>query len=122
MPVIFGILSSVAAMARLPALAAFLGGLFAQVVSIFAMRFTVSTAIQMGAIASIVGLTITLLIALKTLLFGLSAVFPPLYSQAMSLIVPNNLIPCATAIFSANVVRWVWTWQVYFIQSVASAR
>jgi hypothetical protein len=122
MPIIFGILGSIASVARLPALAAFLGGIFAQVVGLFATKFTISTAIQVGAIASIVGLTLILLVAFKTLMFGLTAAFPPFYSQAMSLIIPTNLLPCLTAIMSAKIVRWVWIWQVYFIQSVASAR
>jgi len=122
MPLIFGIISTIASAARLPALAALLGGLFAQIVAIFAARFTVSTAVQLGAIASIVALTLVLLIAFKSLIYGVSAIFPPFYSQAMSLIIPPNLLPCITAVLSANVVRWVWVWQVYFIQSIASAR
>ena len=122
MPIIFAILSSVASAARLPALAALLGGIFAQVVAVFATRFTVSTAVQLGAIASITGLTLFLLAALKTIMFGLTVALPPFYFQAMSLIIPSNLLPCVTAIFSARVVRWVWTWQVYFIQAVASGK
>ena len=122
MPLIFGILSSIATAARLPALAGLLGGLFAKVVAVFATRFSASAAIQLGDITAIVGLTLALLLVLKGIVLGISATLPPFYSQAMSLVIPTNLLPCMTAVISARIVRWVWVWQVYFIQSVASAR
>ena len=121
MPVIFPILSSLATAIRLPALAAFFGGLFAQMAGFFATRFTVGTAVQLAAISSIVGLTVVLLSVFHSIVYGLSVITPPYFNNAMSLIVPSNLLPCVTAIMSAKVVRWVWEWQVFFIQQVAGA-
>lgn len=123
MPVLFlPIISGIATALRLPALAAFLGTLFAQMVAFFAQWFTVKTAMQLGIIAAVVTLTVGLFAFIKSLMFGIAVVAPPQFAQAMSMIIPNNLPLCFSAIVSAHVVRWVWIWQVHFIEMYATIR
>lgn len=123
MPALFlPIIAGLSNVLRLPALAAFFGGLFAQLVGFLAQWFTVKTATQLGIVTAVVTLTVGLFVAIKTLLFSIAIISPPEFGQAMSLIIPNNLPICMSAIVSANVVRWVWIWQVHFIEMYASIR
>ncbi|WP_067222889.1 DUF5455 family protein [Marinomonas gallaica] len=107
---------------RLPALAAFLAGIFAQVVGFFAKWFTKNTAMQLGIITAVSSVTIAMVTAIKSLILSLNFVLPPMYIQAMSLIVPDSLPVCFSAIVSAKVVRWVWSWQVRYIEYYAGVR
>jgi hypothetical protein len=116
------IISGVATALRLPALAAFLGTLFAQMVAFIAQWFTVKTAMQLGIVTAVVSLTAGMFLAIKSLLLGIAIVAPPEFGHAMSLIIPNNLPLCFSAIVSAHVVRWVWIWQVHFIEMYATIR
>jgi hypothetical protein len=123
MPALFlPILAGAANLLRLPALAAFLASLFAQIVAFFAQFFAVKTAMQLGVVASVVALTVGFFATIKALLIGIVIVAPPDFAQAMSLIIPNNLPICMSAIVSAHVVRWVWIWQVHFIEFYAGIR
>lgn len=123
MPALFlPIISGLSNVLRLPALAAFFGGLFAQLVSFLAQWFTVKTAMQLGIVTAVVSLTVGVFVAIKSMLLGIAVVAPPEFGQAMSLIMPNNLPLCMSAIVSAHVVRWVWIWQVHFIEFYASIR
>lgn len=116
------IITGAANLLRLPALAAFFGGLFAQVVAFFAQWFTVKTAMQLGIVASVTALTVGLFATIKTLMAGIAIVSPPYFMQAMAFIIPSNLPICLSAIVSAHVVRWVWIWQVHFIEMYASIK
>lgn len=123
MPVfLLPIISGAANLLRLPALAAFLGIIFAHLVSFFAQWFTVKTAMQLGIIAAVVSLTLGLFLTVKALILGIAVIAPPQFTLAMALIMPNNLPLCMSAIVSANVVRWVWIWQVHWIEMYASIR
>jgi enoyl-CoA hydratase/carnithine racemase len=116
------IITGAANLLRLPALASFLGTLFAQLVSFFAQWFTVKTAMQLGIVTAVVSLTVALFASIKILIAGIAVVAPPEFVQAMSLIIPDNLPLCFTSIVSARVVRWVWIWQVHFIELYAGMR
>lgn len=123
MPVLFlPIISGAANLLRLPALAAFFGSIFAQIVAFFVQWFTVKTATQLGIVAAVVSLTVGLFAVIKTLMVGIAIIAPPMFIQAMSLIIPSNLPVCFSAIVSAHIVRWVWIWQVHFIEMYASIR
>lgn len=123
MPVfLLPIISAASTALRLPALAAFLAGIFANIVAFFAKWFTKNTAMQLGIIAAVSSVTIAMVATIKSLIFGLTFVLPPMYIQAMSLIVPDSLPVCFSAIVSAKVVRWVWIWQVRYIEYYAGGR
>lgn len=121
-PLLLPIISSISSVLRLPALAAFLGTIFAEIVLIFTKWFTVKTAMQLGIVAAVISLTVGLFGVIKYLILGIAVIAPPYFTLAMALIIPNNLPLCMAAIVSANVVRWVWIWQVHFIEMYASIR
>lgn len=116
------IISGISNVMRLPALAAFLGTLLAQSVGFFAQWFTAKTAIQLGIVTAVVSLTAGVFVAIKSLIAGISVSFPPFFNHAMSLIIPDNFSLCLSSIVSAHVIKWVWSWQVHFIEMYASSR
>ena len=122
LPLLLPIITKLSTSLKLPALVGFLGALFAHLVSFLAQWFTLKTAMQLGIVAAVVSLTVGVFLAIKSLLLGIAIVAPPEFGHAMSLIMPSNLPLCVSAIVSAHVVRWVWIWQVHFIEMYASIR
>lgn len=116
------IISGISTVLRLPALAAFFGTLFAQIVGFFVKWFSVKTAMQLGIITAVVSLTVGVFVFVKGLILGIAVVAPPEFGHAMSLIMPNNLPLCFSSIVSARIVRWVWIWQVHYIEMYAVSR
>ncbi|NTU36572.1 DUF5455 family protein, partial [Vibrio diabolicus] len=41
------------------------------------------------------------------------------WSQAAGMFIPNNAVPCVSAIYSARLLRWVWEWKFYAIVRAA---
>ncbi|RBP83187.1 hypothetical protein EBI01_11705 [Marinomonas rhizomae] len=114
------VISSVGSLLRLPALATFFATIFGNFIAFFAKWFTARTATQLGVIAAIASLTIGMIALIKTLISSISLVAPPLFSQAMSLVVPDNAPICISALVSAHTIKWVWQWQVRFIEYYSS--
>lgn len=123
MPAIFlPIISGASNLLKLPVLVAFLSSLFAQIVAFFTQWFSVRTAMQLGIISIVSGLTVLLFASIKALMAGIVVIAPPSFNQAMSLIIPSNLPICFSALVSAHIVRWVWIWQVHFIEMYAGIK
>lgn len=120
--ILIPLLTGVANLLRLPALATFIATMLAQFVGFFAQWFTAKTAVQLGVVSAVVTLTVGVFVAIKLLLTSIIIVTPPMFHQAMSLIIPDNLPLCFSAIISAHIIRWVWAWQVHFIELYASSR
>lgn len=121
MPVfLLPILTNIGNALRLPALAVFLGQLAANVLGWFAAKMSRSLAINLTVITMIIGVATGIALSLLAILQGLSYVAPPYLSQAFSYFVPSNAVPCVSAIFSARLIRWVWSWQFYVITKVSS--
>lgn len=121
MPVfLLPIISSIGSALKIPALAMFLGQLAANVLGWFAARMTRSLAINLTVLTMIIALAAGIALSLLAILQGLSYITPPYLGQAFSYFVPANAIPCVSAIFSARIIRWVWTWQFYTITKVSS--
>ncbi|WP_194089229.1 DUF5455 family protein [Vibrio hibernica] len=121
MPVfLLPIISGIGNLLRIPALIAFLAQLAATVLGWFALRLTRNVAINLTVLTMVIGLALTTALALSVIFSGLSYVVPPNLSEGFSLFIPDNAIPCLSAIFSARVIRWVWQWQFYAITKVSS--
>lgn len=121
MPVfLLPVLNSIGSALRLPALAIFLSQLAATILGWFATRLTRSVAINLTVLTMVFGLALTTSLAIYAVLSGLSYVVPPYLSQGFAYFVPDNAVPCLSAIFSARVIRWVWEWQFYAITKVSS--
>ncbi|WP_076587973.1 DUF5455 family protein [Vibrio ostreicida] len=119
-PLLLPVLVGIGNALRLPAIAMFFGQLAASVLGWFAVRMTRSLAMNLAMITLLIGLATTVSFSLFLLASGLSYVAPPSLSQAFSFFVPSNAIPCMSVIFSARVIRWVWTWQFFVITTVSS--
>lgn len=116
------LISTVGSLLRLPALATFFATMFGNFIAFFAKWFTARTATQLGVIASIAALTIGMITTIKGLISSLALVAPPFYVQAVSLVVPDNAPACISALVAAHTIKWVWLWQVRFIEYYASGR
>ncbi len=114
------ILSTVSGALRIPAIAAFLGGLAAQVLGWLSKRMARTLAINLTVLTMVGGLTIATSAALYSLFAGLSFVVPAYLQDGISLFIPDNAIPCMSAILAAKLIRWVWEWQFFTIMKVTS--
>ena len=109
------ILGSIGTALRIPALATFFAGLAASMVAYFMTWFTRRVAINLTIITLVFGLTAAIFATIKASMAGISTVAPDYFIHALNMITPDNFWPCASAIFSAKIIRWVWIWKVHFI-------
>lgn len=123
MPVfLLPVLNGIGNALKVPAIAAFLSSLATQVLGFFVnLKFARAVAINLTVITMVVGLTLASMTAVYIIGSGLSRVTPPYLSQAWGMFVPSNALPCISAIFSARVIRWLWSWQFYVITKVSSS-
>lgn len=111
------IITGAANLMRLPALVAFLAGIFGQLVAFFAKWMTTKLAMQLTIITALVALTVAAFAAIKSLMLGISLVAPDYLVNAASLVIPDNAALCVASLISAHAIRYVWVWKVYFIES-----
>lgn len=116
------IITGVSHMMRLPALIAFLAGIFGQIIAFFAKYMTTKVAMQLTIITTISALTLAVFAAIKALVTAVSVVAPEGLVQGASLVIPDNAAICVSSIISAHAIRYVWSWKVYFIESFAQGR
>ncbi|AGN30002.1 VI protein [Vibrio phage VFJ] len=116
LPIITGITGAL----RIPAIAAFLATLAANILSWFSERFTRAVAINLTVLTMVIGLALAAASAMYALAAGLAEITPPYVVDAWGMFVPSNAIPCVATIFSAKVIRWVWGWQFYVITKMSS--
>ena len=115
--ILLPIIAGAANLMRLPALVAFLAGIFGQIVAFFAKWVSTKIAMQLTILTALVGLTVAVFTGIRTIMLGISVIAPDYLVQAASLVVPDNAALCLSSIISANVIRYVWVWKVYFIES-----
>ncbi len=115
-----GALSSIASLMRLPALATFFAGLFGQLIGWLAQYVTRRMAVTTTAITALVALAATMTFTLNTIANAISVSVPPELSQGISMFMPDNAIPCLSAVASARLIRWAWEWQFYAVDKVTS--
>lgn len=121
MPVfLLPILSGISTALRIPAIAAFIAGLAANILAWFSVRMARGLAINLTVITVIIGLATAIAASIYALGAGLSFIAPPYLTVAWGMVVPSNAIPCMSAILSARVIRWVWSWQFYVITKMSS--
>lgn len=113
------ILSGISGAMRLPALVSFLAGITAQIFGYFALRLSKRMALNLTITVLVIGLAVTIALSINAIAVGISYVAPPELSRGFSFFVPNNALPCISAILAARLVRWVWEWQFYVVSKVA---
>lgn len=105
---------------KVPALAAFIAGLAANIMAWFSKRLARGLVINATILTLIFALTLALSATLYAMATALSYVVHPAINQSWSLFMPSNAIPCLSTILSAKLVRWVWMWQYFAIVKMAS--
>lgn len=114
------LLTGVSNALRLPALVMFISNLAAQLLTWFALKLTRNVAIKLTVITSIIGLAALITASIYAIADALQYIAPPSLSLGFSYFIPDNAVPCLSAIFSAKVVRWVFEWQFYTVDKVSS--
>lgn len=109
------IVSTIGTALRLPALAAFIAQIATTLFGWFFIARARNVTINLVILTLLIGLTAALTLAIYTLGVGLFYVVHPQWSQAAGMFIPNNAIPCVSAIYSARLLRWVWEWKFYAI-------
>ncbi|MUK93475.1 hypothetical protein GNP80_13645 [Aliivibrio fischeri] len=121
MPVfLLPLISGIGNVLRVPAIAAFIAGLTAQLVAWFSTFVARGIALNLAVIVVVVGLAVAISSGFWLMLEGISYVLPPEWSRGMAFITPSNAVPCLSTIASARVTRWVWEWQIYAIHAATS--
>jgi hypothetical protein len=100
----------------MPVLAAFLGGLFTQLVAWLGQVLAKRWAIRVALIAFVLTVTATFIAAIEALITGLSVVMPVEVGVAASWVVPDNAVTVVGIRISAEFLRWVYDWNVKVLQ------
>lgn len=83
----------------------------------------VSVSTKVATRATVLGLLVIFFIGvmglLTTVINGIAVVAPDAFNVAYSWIIPNNFVPCVTAIFTVQVAIWVWRWKKYAVDFVS---
>jgi Family of unknown function (DUF5455) len=104
------------AIAGLPWLAGILGGLFTAVFGFLLKFFTKRFALFAAAVVGLLALFGVFLGAITGLMNGLSYVVPSEWILYSGYVLPANFKPCITALLSAHVARYVFSWNVKILQ------
>ena len=102
--------------AGIPWLAGVIGGIFSALVTFLTSIVTKRIAIITVGLGVLTALTTAFGLALHGLTSGLSSALPYQFSVAVSWVIPNNFVACASACISARVLRWVYEWNVKIVQ------
>jgi biotin transporter BioY len=114
------LLSTVGTALKLPALVGFIAQIATTLFGWFFIAKARNVTINLVILTLLVGITVVLTLAVYTLAAGLSYIAPPEWSAAAGMFIPNNAVPCISAIYTARLLRWVWEWKFYAIVRSAS--
>jgi len=104
------------AIAGIPWLASFLGGLFVSLVAWFAKYMTWRLALVVAAVVAIVA-AFTAMIAVITSAVGtLTMAMPTQLANGLYLFLPANAVPCLAVIYTARITRWLYDWKLHVIE------
>ncbi len=119
-PVLLPSLATIANVTRVPAIATFFGTLIANFFGAFVKLFSRTTAVNLTIIAAVATVSLAAYAGLWAIFNGLSYAAPASWSQAASLVIPDNFHNCLSAIIGARTIRWAWEWQFYTIMKIGS--
>lgn len=101
----------------LPWLASFLAGIFGSVLGFVVKYATKRFAIVAAGLVVIAGLTAGMFAAIYAIATGLSYAMPAEIVYAARLFLPSNTQACITAIASAEVLKWVYDWNIVGVKT-----
>ncbi len=100
----------------MPILAAFLGAIFASIVSFLAKWLSKRVAVILVAVSALVALTSAFILSIDALYSLIIVVFPDSLNAGLSWVIPPNAKPCVAATLTAYSLRWVYDWNSKIIQ------
>lgn len=117
LPVIIGGISK---LTKLPALVTVIFAV-ASAIATWLVKFMSRRVALNGAIViMITGAAILAYGAIESLLFTIQFFMPPEIPIGLSIIMPTNFTACASVLFSARLIRWVWVWKAWTIHRMMS--
>lgn len=119
MAIFLPVLTTIGNALRVPAIAAFIGNIAANILTTFTTLFGRKVALNLTVIALIVGITTAAYVALWAISEAIYYATPPYFEQAVSLVVPDNFKFCVSSLFAAHLTRWAWEWQFFAIVRMA---
>jgi len=102
--------------AGIPFIAGLVGGLASECIKFFARFFTRKIAVAVGATSACLLLLTALVSALYAALGALSYTLPDEYARAMNLFIPDNLVPCISAVMTGRIAKYSYEWSTRIIQ------
>jgi predicted PurR-regulated permease PerM len=100
----------------MPLLAAFLGGIFTNLVTFFTSYMTKRLAIIAAVVTAFLALTGAFVASVNTAIQGISRAMPAEMGIAASWVVPDNFEACVAAYLATELTAWVYSWNVRIIQ------
>lgn len=97
-------------------LATFLAQLFTRSVSVVFEVLTKRLLVIGAVLASLAVFVAAFYALIQTTINGISAVTPPFFSQAASLVVPDNFTTLASVYVTARIARFAYEWNVKVLQ------
>ncbi|PST94238.1 hypothetical protein C9I86_02475 [Photobacterium sp. NCIMB 13483] len=116
LPVIVG---GIAKMAKFPALVAGLFSVATSLFTFFIKFFTRRVAMNLVIISMITASAVLAYTTIETLLFSINFFMPPEIAIGLSIIAPTNFTACASVLFSARLIRWVWEWKAWVVYAIS---
>lgn len=102
--------------AGIPFIAGLIGGIAGELIKFFAKFFTRKIAVAAGA----VGACLLLLTAFASLLYAsigaITYTLPDEYARAMTLFMPDNLVPCISVVMTGRIAKYSYEWSTRIIQ------
>ena len=105
----------------LPALISFFAGALGGIASFLIKYWTKKTVMIATFVAGVVALFAAFYAAIWALFASLSVSLPPHFSDAVGYVMPDNAIPCVTAIMSAHVIKFAYQYNEYLVSKVSLA-
>jgi hypothetical protein len=104
------------AIAGIPWLAGIIGSIFAGIFGFLAKYLTKRFALFAAFVVGILALFSVFLGVIAGLMSGLSYALPSEWTQYSGYIMPSNFKPCITAILTAHIARYVFSWNTRILQ------
>ncbi|SMY33883.1 hypothetical protein PMAL9190_01342 [Photobacterium malacitanum] len=116
LPVVIG---GIAKFTKFPALVAVLFSIATSIFTFFLKFFTRRVAMNLVIVSMITGSAVLAYTAIESLLFTIKFFVPPEVSVGLAIIAPTNFTACASVIFSARLIRWVWEWKAWVVHAIS---
>lgn len=97
-------------------LATFLADIFTRSVGVFFEIMTKRVLIITACVAVLAAFVVGFYALMLTIINSISANLPPFFSQAASMVVPDNFVTLASITITAHIARWAYEWNVKVLQ------